>query len=133
MHPKGYARVLLMDLTTAFTSMKTHILLKRLIDLNINSRLVLWIRDFLFYHPQRVCVGESMSDVLTVSAGCPQGCLLSPVLFSLYTNAFMINGKHFRLFKYADDIALVDLQKPIWPTLWLSKQGVTLINVAKIK
>lgn len=103
--------VLLMDLSLAFASMKMHILLKRLIDLNINSGLVLWIRDFLCCRPQKVCVSESMSDVLIVCAGYPQGCLLFPVLFSLITNAFMINKKHFRLFKYANDVALVDLQK----------------------
>lgn len=57
MHPKGHARVLLVNFSSAFNSMKTHILLKRLIDLNINTELVLWIRDFLSCRPQRVCVG----------------------------------------------------------------------------
>ncbi len=88
-----------MDFSSAFNSMKTHILLKRVTDLNINTELVLWIRDFLSCRPQRVCVRGSMSDVLTLSIGFPQGCVLSPVLFSLFTNGFMINEEHFRLFK----------------------------------
>lgn len=50
-----------------------------------------------------------MSDMLTLSTGCPQGCVLSPVLFSLFTNEFTIKEEHFRLFKYADDMALVGL------------------------
>ncbi len=50
-----------------------------------------------------------MSDMLTVSNGCPQGCVLSPVLFSIFTNEFTINEENFRLFKYADDMALVGL------------------------
>ncbi len=44
-----------------------------------------------------------MSDVLTVSNGFPQGCVLSPVLFSIFTNEFTINEEHFWLFKYADE------------------------------
>ncbi len=50
-----------------------------------------------------------MSDVLTVSNGCPQGCVLSPVLFSIFTNEFTINEENFRVFKYAVDMALVGL------------------------
>ncbi len=64
---------------------------------------------FLSCRPQRVCVKGVMSDVLTVSNGCPQGCVLSPVLFSIFTNEFTINEENVRLFKYADDMALVGL------------------------
>jgi len=45
--------------------------------------------------PQRVCVRGGMSDVLTVSNGFPQGCVLSPVLFSIFTNEFTINEENF--------------------------------------
>ncbi len=46
-NPKGYARILFVDFNSAFNSMKTHLLLKRLVDLNINQGLVLWIIHFL--------------------------------------------------------------------------------------
>ncbi len=108
-NPKGYARILFVDFSSAFSSIKTHLLLKRLVDLNVNQGLVLWIRNCLCCRPQRVCVKGVMSDVLTVSNGCPQGCVLSPVLFSIFTNEFTINEENFRLFKYADDMALVGL------------------------
>ncbi len=108
-NPKGYARILFVDFSSAFNSMKTHLLLKRQVDLNINQGLVLWIRNIISCRPQRVCVRGVMSDVLTVSNGCPQGCVLSPVLFAIFTNDFTINEKHFRLFKYVDDMALVGL------------------------
>lgn len=46
-HPKGYARVLFIDFSSTFNSMKTHILMKRLIDLSINTGLVFRIRNLL--------------------------------------------------------------------------------------
>ena len=49
------------------------------------------------------------SNMLTVSTGCPQGSVLSPILFSLFTNEFVIHEQYFKLFKYADDMALVAL------------------------
>ncbi len=106
-NPKGYAKILLVDFSSAFNSMKTH-LLKSLVDLNINQGLVLWIRNVLSCRPQIVCVRGVMSDVLTVSNGCPQGCVLSPVLFYIFTKSFTIE-ENVRLFKYADDMALVGL------------------------
>lgn len=39
--------------------------------------------DFL---TERVRVGDASSDVLFSSADSPQGCVLSPLLFVLYTN-----------------------------------------------
>lgn len=39
-NPEGYVRDLFVDCSSAFNCMKTHIPLKRLIDLNINTRLV---------------------------------------------------------------------------------------------
>jgi len=63
----------------------------------------------MFFHRGSV-FKRLMSDVLTLSTGCPQGCVLSPVLFSLFANIFTIKEEQFRsLFKYADDMALVGL------------------------
>ncbi len=46
---------------------------------------------------------------MCVSTGAPQGSVLSPILFSLYISDFMIQYPNFKLFKYADDMALVGL------------------------
>lgn len=85
-NPKGYAKILFVDFNSAFNSMKTHLLLKRLVDLNINQGLVLWIRNFLSCRPQIVCVRGVMSDVLTVSNGCPQSCSLPCAVVSTSWN-----------------------------------------------
>lgn len=48
-----------------------------------------------------------VSKTIIVNTGVPQGTILSPLLFSLYTNEFKIQDSYFNLFKYADDMALV--------------------------
>ena len=51
----------------------------------------------------------ALSDALTLNTGVPQGCVLSPLLFSIYTNEMKIQGNNVSLFKYTDDMALVGL------------------------
>jgi hypothetical protein len=50
-----------------------------------------------------------LSDELTLNTGAPQGCVLSLLLFTIYTNEMKIQGNNVRLFKYVDDMALVEL------------------------
>ena len=52
-----------------------------------------------------------LSDEIVVNTGAPQGCVLSPVLFSLYTNAIRCHDPILTLLKYADDMSLVSCLK----------------------
>ena len=49
------------------------------------------------------------SNEIVLHTGAPQGCVLSPVLFSVYTNEMVLHHSHFKWFKYSDDMALVGL------------------------
>ena len=50
-----------------------------------------------------------MSDVIQISTGVPQGCVLSPLLFSMYTSDFNLENDACVITKYADDTALTGL------------------------
>ena len=101
------------QLGPAFNTIQPHVLIKKLLNLEVNPDLILWIRQFLCDRPQRVRLNGSLSrdpvlsDEVIVNTGAPQGCVLSPILFSIYTNDISCNNSFLTLIKYADDMALV--------------------------
>ena len=54
-------------------------------------------------------MGSFLSDAMTTSTGSPQGCVLSPLLFILYTNSCTSTLQNRHFIKYKDDTALVSL------------------------
>ena len=96
-----------MDFSSAFNTIQPHLLIKRFLDLGANHTLVLCIQQFLCDRPQRVSLSGTRSDELIVNTGAPQGCVLSPILFSVYTNEVVSTNALLRLVKFADDMALV--------------------------
>lgn len=79
-----------MDFSSAFNSIRIDIFWQRLINLGVNGDLIWWIKDFLLNHPQKVVVNDMVSKTIIVNTGVPQGTILSPFLFLLYTNEFKI-------------------------------------------
>ena len=102
-----FVRVLMMDFSSAFNTLQPHLLIKRLLDIEVSPGLVLWIRSFLCDRPQRVSIDGIMSKELVLNTGAPQGCVLSPLLFSIYTNEMRCNTNILALVKFADDMALI--------------------------
>ncbi len=60
---------------------------------------------------QLVRLGKLTSRILTISAGTPQGCVLSPLLFSLFTNDCTSKDPFVKLLKFADDTKVTSLIK----------------------
>lgn len=58
---------------------------------------------------QQVKLGKNVSESKTISTCSPQGCVLSPLLFSLYTNSCTSKHQSVRLLKFADDTSLIGL------------------------
>ena len=64
-----------------------------------------------FSRPQRVCVNGYLSEEVVLNSGAPQRCVVSPMLFSIYTiiNHMNLETAVTCLFKFANDMALVGL------------------------
>ena len=104
---KYFAKILFVDFSSAFNTIQPHIMTRKLNDMNVHPSLILWINEFLTERPQYVKFLGSKSDMLYTNTGAPQGCVLSPMLFTLYTSDCRTIKNGCKLFKYADDTALV--------------------------
>ena len=62
----NFVRILFMDFSSAFSAIQPHLLIQRLLDLQVNPTLVLWIKAFLCDRPRRICVRV---DPLSVGTG----------------------------------------------------------------
>jgi hypothetical protein len=102
-----FAKILFIDFSSAFNTIQPHILMQTLNNMNVNPYIILWINQFLTSRPQYVKYLNTQSDMITTNTGAPQGCVLSPLLFTIYTNNCNCNNSNTKLFKYADDTALV--------------------------
>ena len=78
-------------------------------DFWVESDLALWELDFLVGRHQQDRVNNTMSSVKVVSTGSPQGCVLSPLLFILYTNDCRSTYSNRYFIKFSDDTALLSL------------------------
>ncbi|KAM3843277.1 uncharacterized protein ACN63O_021374 [Diretmus argenteus] len=81
----------------------------KLRDLGLSTPLRGWISDFLTDRPQTVKVAGQTSSTLCVSIGAPQGCVLSPLLYSLYTHDCVATHATNQVVKFADDTVVVGL------------------------
>ncbi|KAJ8355200.1 hypothetical protein AAFF_G00086930 [Aldrovandia affinis] len=64
---------------------------------------------FLTDRKQQVRLGKHTSNTMSLSTGAPQGCVLSPLLYSLYTNDCTSKAPSVKLLKFADDTTLIGL------------------------
>ena len=104
------SRVLYLDISSAFNTLQPHLLFKKLTsEFKLESELALWVLDVLVGRPQQVRVNNTTSSVKVVSTGSPQGCVLSPLLFILYTNECRSIRPNIYFIKFSDDTALLTL------------------------
>ncbi len=78
--------MLFVDYSSAFNTIVPATLVAKLQTLGLNRSLCSWILDFLTGRSQVVRMGNNTSSPLILNTGAPQGCVLSPLLYSLYTH-----------------------------------------------
>jgi len=77
--------VIYTDLEKAFDKVPHAGLIKKLKEYKINTNLILWTEAFLSNRKQRVKVHDSYSKWCLVESDIPQGSILGPILFLIYT------------------------------------------------
>ncbi|KAI3373982.1 hypothetical protein L3Q82_022545, partial [Scortum barcoo] len=94
------------DFSSAFNTIIPQQLILKLDQLGINTSLCNWLLDFLSGRPQAVRVGRNTSSTTTLNTGAPQGCVLSPLLFTLLTHDCTSSHISNLLIKFADDTTM---------------------------
>ena len=107
--PGTSVRILFFDFSSAFNTIQPRILKDKLEKAGVEYGLAEWILDYLTDRPQFVRARDCVSDVLTCSVGAPQGTVLAPFLFTLYTADFRHNTDGCVLQKFSDDSAIIGL------------------------
>lgn len=98
--------LLLLDLSAAFDTVDIEKLLHILeIEFGIVGTALKWFRSYLTGRTQKVRIHDSLSECLEVLFGVPQGSVLGPVLFNIYTRSLydVISAAGFATSGYADD------------------------------
>ncbi len=85
--PGTYVRILFVDFSSAFNTIVS-LIQPKLTQLSVPTSICQWITSFLTDRQQLVRLGKYTSSTRTTSTGAPQRCVLSPLLFSLYTNDY---------------------------------------------
>ena len=92
-------RMQLIDYSSGFNTIVPSKLITKLRILGLNSSLL----DFLTGHPQVVRVGSNTSAMLILNTLAPQGCVLSPLLYSLFIHDCVARHNSNTIIKFADD------------------------------
>lgn len=107
----------LLDVEKAFDTTWIEGLIFKLIKLKFNPHLIKTLHSFLSYRSFKVRIENSMSKTYKILAGVPQGSLLGPVLYTLYTSDIPTPPNSLpnpiKSLTYADDIIIYASRKNI--------------------
>ena len=85
----------------------------KLLNMDVNSRITEWIYSFLTNNPQRMRISSATSQFLfyevRTNTGAPQGCVLSPALFTLYTSDCRCDKESALQVKLSNDTSLAGM------------------------
>ncbi|KAL8579300.1 hypothetical protein ACOMHN_010884 [Nucella lapillus] len=143
--PGTYARLLFLDFSSAFNTIQPHLMMRKLMVMDVNPRIIRWLCSFFTDRPQRVMIKTPTSTVtsgeIRTNTGAPQGCVMSPALFTLYTSDCCCLTEGTLQVKFSDDTSLTGLvatsetayRNAVQTMVEWCDDNYLLLNVAKTK
>ena len=78
--------IMALDQTSTFDCISHELLLEKLQRYRIGVEARNWIKDYLQNKTQYVIIGAAQSKMVPVHSGVPQGSIIGPLLYAIYTN-----------------------------------------------
>lgn len=125
---KNFTAIAYMDVSKAFDKVWHHGLIHKLNAAGISTNLVKIIRSFLQKRSFKVKVEDSFSSNHPILAGVPQGSVLGPILYNLYTHDIPKND-YSEIALFADDTAIISQCRN--ETLTVSRLEKSLDEIVK--
>ena len=92
------------DLSKGFDAVNHEIILDKLGKSNMSTSVINWFKSYFYERSQSVSIGGNISKSMPLSTGVPQGYILGPRLFNIYTSDLpLCLPLECKLFMYADD------------------------------
>ena len=104
--------VVLLDLSAAFDLVDSTLLVKKLKTYGLRTDIIAWLESYLCDRKQAVWVDHIFSDWRNVPGGLPQGSILGPLLFTIFSNdlpEFLSS----EIEQYADDNTMSSIKPSI--------------------
>ena len=96
-------RLMFAHFSSAFNTIQSHLLVQKLLNMKLPSSAISWIFDYLTSRLQYVRLNGLLSSAISSNTGAPQGTVLAPFSFALYTADCRSTDESCPVVKFADD------------------------------
>ena len=101
----------MVDMSAAFDMAQHDLLLKKMALYGFSDNVLNLLESYMSQREQAVCINGKLSKLLPVETGVPQGSILGPILYTLFTNELpaILDNMHegnSTICCYADDATL---------------------------
>ena len=118
-----------LDYSKAFDVLDHDLLCAKLHYIGFDEISQSFFHNYLTGRQQRVRVNRVCSDAGNIISGVPQGSILGPLLFLIYTSDIFEEVLHSHVQTYADDVQLLHLFDPLDPTAAMNNVNADLSGI----
>ena len=104
---KNHVAVLFIDIKKAFDRVHRTLLLNDLHRNGVRGKILLALKSLLFDNNIRIFFNDAISEEYTTDFGCPQGSILSPLLWNFFFRNYDQQITSCFKFGFADDLAML--------------------------
>ena len=105
--------MILVDLQKAFDKLDHTVLLRKMDYIGFKESVIKWFQSYLSNITVFVTLENIFSDGRLINCGFPQGSILGPLLFLIYTNDLPQTLNETGSYLYADDTCIFYLNKSV--------------------